>query len=163
MANATSYPPTPGWHCSYCPIAVRCAKRTALVAAEAMIDNDDSATAAVGRVVVLEAALKNQKKQLQEYAKRAAPVSLPDGTTAGYDTKESIVLRNVEGLVETLGIEAAIPYLSVNNRKTKKLQNDAEVAHLFESEFKSAFKIANRKALALPAGLGGDEDEEDEE
>ncbi|MDB5094023.1 MAG: hypothetical protein JWO85_2124, partial [Candidatus Eremiobacteraeota bacterium] len=109
--------------------------------------------------IILEAAMKNRRKQLMEYSKRAAPVQLPDGTVAGYSTKSSIVMRDVEELVEELGIEEAAKYLSVDNRKAKKLQNDDRVAHLFGEETKSKFDIANRAVMVLPAGIGGDEDD----
>jgi hypothetical protein len=156
-----AFPPTPGWHCAYCPISVRCAKRNALVRADAMIDTEESAIVALGDVVVLEAAVENRKKQLREFSKRAAPPHLPDGTVAGYDTKTSIVIRDVEGLIETLGLEKALPYLSINNKTTKRLQNDPTVAPLFIPETKSRFAIANRAAMALPAGIGGEGDEVD--
>jgi hypothetical protein len=154
------FPPTPGWHCSYCPVAVKCAKRNSLVRAEAMIDDNESALVALGDTIILEAAAKNRRKQLIEYSKRAAPVSLVDGTTAGYGRKTSIVVRDVDAFVEAMGLEDATEYLSIDNRKAKKLQNDDRVAGLFVEESKSAFDIANRAVLALPAGIGGDESED---
>lgn len=154
-----AFPPTPGWHCSYCPVAVKCAKRNSLVRADAMIDDDASALVALADTIILEAAMKNRRKQLMEYSKRAAPVSLEDGTTAGYSTKSAIVVRDVETFIDEMGVEEATKYLSIDNRKAKKLQDDDRVSHLFVEERKSAFDIANRAALALPAGVGGDEDE----
>lgn len=156
------FPATPGWHCGFCPVSPNCAKRNALVNVGALIDDEASAIVALGETIVLEGALEKRRRQLRDYAKRAAPIALPDGTVAGYGTKESIVVRDVDAFVEALGLDAAIPFLSINNRAAgvKKLQDDPAFSHLFGPERKSRFEIANRAALSLPAGIGGEGDGE---
>lgn len=152
------YPARPGEQCSYCPIAPGCAKKNALVHNGQIVADQSSAEECLGDMLVLEAALKQREKQLKAYAKVNGPVRV-GGKEAGFGGKRSIVLRDVPSLIQRLG-DAALNFLSVDNRKTKKLQNDPNLIDLFVEERKTEFGVFNREIEALPAAASGEQDGE---
>lgn len=140
------FPANPGSWCRYCTIAAKCAERNALVEHNAVVDDLPSAQKALGDRLILEAAFDQRDSALREYVGAAGPVEL-NGTTAAFNRKVGgPKISSVTGLIETLGMDEALEYLSVNGNKTKakKVQNDPRLSDLWvPGDVSTKFEISN--------------------
>ncbi len=138
------WPESPGDHCAFCPVAVKCATRRGLVDSAQDIADEETAKLAVLDCAVLEAALKRRKEALKRWTNEHGPIEA-GGLVAGKVASVSNGVRDVKALIERVGVDDAIPYLNVNN-KAKGIKKDGRLDDLREQIVGSPrFKVGKRK------------------
>lgn len=135
------FPPTPGAHCSYCPFSHLCpeAKREGSVP---VIQDDEQAQKVLGELLVLRKRVDELQKALRAYTEERSPVEV-GGIAAGYHERRSSGFEDAKAFFEACLQADEDPwlYLSVDNRKARRLMAREEFRDLVSERFIVRFEL----------------------
>lgn len=128
--------PTPGSHCTYCPWSGEC---------EAADSDGEDPEALAGRILVLEAQLKEAQGKLKEYCVENGPVVV-GGEQFSYFDSHGLRATDVIAISRFMEMRRLDPadYFSINNKKLQSLMRDkafaAEIKPYTEETISTSFR-----------------------
>jgi hypothetical protein len=128
--DAKEYPPSPGSHCGWCPIALKCVERLNLTAQREAIKSPQDAPDALGRLIILKAAADHLTRQLKAVVDASGPVQY-NGVQIGWKHSQSIGIADVSKFIDTVGLDEALTYLRIDGTAAKKLSDDPRLDGLW--------------------------------
>lgn len=139
------FPPTPGAHCAYCPVWRLCplAKNEAF---DPPVTDEESAKKAVGDLLVLRRRASELQAAIRAYAEQADPVEV-GGVSAGFHERTKRGFEDAKAFFERCIEVGEDPwlYLTVDNRKAKRLMDRDDFAGLVEESVDVRFDLVKIK------------------
>jgi hypothetical protein len=147
----TSWPATPGSHCTFCDYKTECAVGKRAAAAHLVVTDEASALATLREIVLMDEAMKTMKEALRPYVDAHGTIETGIGKydyAASYsDAGATESIKDVKGALDILGhdLPKGVLKIDLKLKGAGMLRNDPRITPLIEyKETKPRFTVGKK-------------------